>query len=93
MEQQAELKTGEEELSQDFMQKVAAWGKSGLFDRLAAKIDDALEELEVTEEVRKCTSCGRLQDDPDFSPYCGRCDKIEGDAQADLAAELRAGQG
>jgi hypothetical protein len=53
MEQQAKLKTGEEELSAHFRQKVAACKKSGLFDRLAAKIDDALDELDVTGGVRE----------------------------------------
>jgi hypothetical protein len=40
--------------------------------------------------MKTCELCGRRHDSPDFGPYCGRCEKVEGDAQADLAAELRA---
>jgi hypothetical protein len=44
MEQQAELKTKEDSLSKDFKQKVTAWEKAGLFDQIAAKIEEAVEK-------------------------------------------------
>jgi hypothetical protein len=35
----------------------------------------------------RCRLCGK--DVPElFGPYCGRCDKIVGDINVDLAAEL-----
>lgn len=43
MEQQAELKTEEDGLSEEFKQKMLAWEKAGVFDRLAAKIEEAIE--------------------------------------------------
>ncbi|MHC4118466.1 MAG: hypothetical protein ACYSWO_13275 [Planctomycetota bacterium] len=37
--------------------------------------------------MRECTLCRK--DVPElFGPYCGRCDKIVGDVNAGLAAEL-----
>ena len=37
--------------------------------------------------MRECELCGK--DTPELmGPYCGRCDKIVGDVQASLAAEL-----
>ena len=37
--------------------------------------------------MRKCNMC-KKQIDEFFGIYCGRCDKIVGDVNADLAAEL-----
>ena len=37
--------------------------------------------------MRECKLCGK--DTPElFGPYCGRCDKIVGDVNAGLVAEL-----
>jgi hypothetical protein len=37
--------------------------------------------------MRECKLCGK--DVPElFGPYCGRCDKLIGDVNTDLAAEL-----
>ena len=37
--------------------------------------------------MRECKLCGK--EAPELlGPYCGRCDKIVGDMNADLAAEL-----
>jgi hypothetical protein len=35
----------------------------------------------------KCKLCGKATPEL-FGPYCGRCDKIVGDVNAGLAAEL-----
>ena len=37
--------------------------------------------------MKKCQICERKIDES-FDIYCGRCDKIIGDVNADLAAEL-----
>ena len=36
-----------EGVSEDFKQRVAKWEKEGLFDRIAAKVDEALEKLDM----------------------------------------------
>ena len=41
--------------------------------------------------MRKCKLCGKNTSEL-FGPYCGRCDKIVGDVNADLAAELEASE-
>ena len=41
--------------------------------------------------MRECKLCGK--DVPELlGPYCGRCDKIVGDVNAGLAAELEPGE-
>jgi hypothetical protein len=41
--------------------------------------------------MRSCPLCGTEKDEEEFDGiYCGRCDKICGDVQADLAADYRA---
>ena len=47
MEQQAELKAKDDGLPEDFKRKVAAWEKAGVLDRIAGKIDKAIEEIEA----------------------------------------------
>ena len=37
--------------------------------------------------MRECKLCGKYTPEL-LGPYCGRCDKIVGDMNADLAAEL-----
>ena len=37
--------------------------------------------------MRECTLCGKVTPEV-VGPYCGRCDKIVGDVDAGLAAEL-----
>ena len=44
MEQQASVMSEGDGLSEDFMLKVADWEKDGVFDQLAAKIAEAVEE-------------------------------------------------
>jgi len=40
--------------------------------------------------MRSCPLCGTQKDEEEFdSVYCGRCDRIRGDVQADLAADYR----
>jgi hypothetical protein len=39
------------------------------------------------EKMRKCQMC-KKEIDESFGIYCGRCDKIIGDVNADLAAEF-----
>jgi len=41
--------------------------------------------------MRKCNMC-KKQIDESFGIYCGRCDKIIGDVNADLAAEFGAAE-
>lgn len=50
-------------------------------------LDEAGQEVV---KMRRCRLCGRRDADHD-ELYCGRCDKIQGDVAAALAAELRAG--
>ena len=39
--------------------------------------------------MKRCELCGRLKTQvEDDGPYCGRCEKIQGDVMADLQAEL-----
>ena len=44
-----ELKSLEEEAFRQFKQKVAAWDTAGVIDQVAAKIDEALEEMDLDE--------------------------------------------
>ena len=44
-----ELKSRGEEAFRRFRQKVAAWHKAGVIDQVAAKIDEALEDMHVDE--------------------------------------------
>jgi len=40
--------------------------------------------------MRSCPLCGMEKDEEQFDGiYCGRCDKISGDVQADLAADYQ----
>ena len=42
-------------------------------------------------KMRECKLCGK--DTPELlGPYCGRCDKIVGDVNGGLAAELEPGE-
>ncbi len=39
--------------------------------------------------MKKCKLCGELKSPNDLDgQYCGRCEKLQGDLLADLAAEL-----
>ena len=44
MEQETELVGKEDGLSADFKQKMSAWEESGVFDKMARKIDKLLED-------------------------------------------------
>lgn len=44
MEQQTELKTKEDGVSEGFKQKMSTWEKAGVFDQLAEKIEEAIEK-------------------------------------------------
>ena len=44
-----ELKRLEEQSFRQFKQKIAAWEKAGVIDQIAAKIDEALEKMDVDE--------------------------------------------
>ena len=44
MEQETEAP--EDDVSEEFKQKVAAWEKAGMFDVIVAQIDEAIEKLD-----------------------------------------------
>ena len=45
----SKLKALEQELSEDFKRNVGAWERMGIFDEIAAKIDEAIEKLDKEE--------------------------------------------
>ena len=47
MEQQTELKAEQDEVSEEFTRKLVAWEKAGVFDRIAGKIEEVVEQAEA----------------------------------------------
>lgn len=51
MKQHAELTTKEGTISEGLKRKMSIWEKAGIFDQLAAKVDEAIEELDKEEVI------------------------------------------
>ena len=46
-------------------------------------------QLREVRKMKKCESCGELKSPECLDgPYCGMCEKVQGDVMIDLKAEL-----